>query len=254
MPELQASDSITGMVLSNGTDSDHDIDIAAGVCWASTDNYQMLLGSTMTKQIDAVWAVGTGNGGLFSGSVTTNERYHVFIIRKDSDGTIDAGFDTSDIAANIPSGYSHYRRIGMVYTDASSNILAFTQTDRVFVLGTAIEEFNDATPASTSEHTVALSIPSENGIEWLGGIYSKRTSASTTLSYRTGIHPSMSDESGTTGKHVQLRLPIDDAGFYFTPGATTGWDNLEVYTYGWVDGAGRTTTTGKTPVAESIPL
>jgi hypothetical protein len=121
---------ITGLVQSNNvTDADHDIDISTGRAMDSTNAYLMRLTSGLTKQIDASWASGSGNGGLFSGTVANNTWYGVFLIRKDSDGSLDAGFDISPVAANIPGGYTAYRRIGWVLTDGSANILGFTDIE-----------------------------------------------------------------------------------------------------------------------------
>jgi hypothetical protein len=121
---------ISGLVPSNNvTDSDHDIDISTGRAMDSTNAYVMRLTSGLTKQIDASWAAGTNAGGLFTGTVAIDTTYHIFLIRKDSDGSIDAGFDVSVTAANIPGGYTAYRRIGSIMTDGSANILAFHVTE-----------------------------------------------------------------------------------------------------------------------------
>lgn len=113
---------LSGLNLANGSDADHDIDVAAGIAVDSTNTAVMQLASAMTKQLDATWAAGTNQGGLFTGTITTATWYHLFLIQKDSDSSIDVGFDTSVIAANIPTGYTEYRRIGSVLTDSSSNI------------------------------------------------------------------------------------------------------------------------------------
>lgn len=126
-------DFLRGLVLSNNaTDPDHDVDVATGAAVDSTGAYGLALTSALTKQIDATFAAGTGAGGMFSGvSLTASTWYHVHLIRLDSDGTIDAGFDTSVTAANKPAGYTYYRRIGAVVTDASSNVVAFHQVKDV---------------------------------------------------------------------------------------------------------------------------
>jgi len=124
---------INGLTLSNNSgDANNDIDIAIGACVDSSNAYSMVLSSGLTKRLDASWAVGTGNGGLFSGSKANSTWYHVFLIRKDSDGSIDAGFDTSITATNIPSGYTAYRRVGSILTDGSGNITAFVQNGDEF--------------------------------------------------------------------------------------------------------------------------
>jgi len=118
---------ITGLTLSNNAiDLNNDIDIAIGKC-ASDAGEKLSLDSVLTKQLDAIWAIGSDAGGLFSGAKAINTWYHVFLIKKDSDGTIDAGFDTSVTALNIPAGYTAYRRIGSVLTDAAGNITPFIQ-------------------------------------------------------------------------------------------------------------------------------
>ena len=59
---------IAGLEISNGTDTDHDIDIATGRCKDSTGAYDLILSSGLTKQIDAAWSAGDDAGGLDTGS------------------------------------------------------------------------------------------------------------------------------------------------------------------------------------------
>jgi hypothetical protein len=121
---------IQGLTIANNvTDADHDIDVAVGQAMDSADAALLKLTSGLIKQIDASWAAGTNAGGLFTGTVANDTWYAVFVIEKDSDGSIDAGFDTDSGAANIPGGYTAYRRIGWVLTDGSANIIAFTDTE-----------------------------------------------------------------------------------------------------------------------------
>ena len=154
---LSMSD-LYGCELSNGTDSDHDIDISAGHRRDTANGYNMVLAATLTKQIDAAFAAGDDAGGMFTGSVANSTWYHVHLIRKDSDGTIDAGFDTSSTAANIPAGYTAYRRLGSVLTDGSANILAFIQTGNEFQWVTPILDINDGDTVITRA-TAAISSP-----------------------------------------------------------------------------------------------
>ena len=124
-----------GLVLSKGSDSSNDINITIGDCADSTNNYILKLTAALTKQIDVAWAAGTNNGGMFTGTVANDITYYVHLIRKDSDGTIDVGFDTSLTPANIPTGYTAYRKIGSLYRNALSantniayNLDAITET------------------------------------------------------------------------------------------------------------------------------
>ena len=106
----------------NGSDTDHDIDFSAGRVADSTAASMLILESVMTKQIDSAWTLGNNAGGLFSGTVANSTTYYCFLIQNDTDETIDCGFDTSSTAANIPSGYTKYRRIAQLSTDGSANI------------------------------------------------------------------------------------------------------------------------------------
>jgi hypothetical protein len=137
------------------------IDIAAGVAVDSTAVYSMALAAPLTKILQAAgaWAAGTGNNGLFSGARANSTWYHAFLIRKTADGTIDAGFDTSLAAANIPVGYGAYRRIGSIKTDGAGNILGFFQIDDEFWWATPPIDVNVANLGAAST-SYTLSVPS----------------------------------------------------------------------------------------------
>lgn len=152
---------MSGLGISNNvTDAAHDIDIAVGECRDSGDAFDMVLAATLVKQIDAAFVAGTNAGGLFTGAVAAGTWYHVFLIRKISNGQIDAGFDTSVSAANIPAGWSAYRRLGAVLTDGSANILGFTRVGEHFIWNDPIEDVAD-TNFGTADvpQLVALSVP-----------------------------------------------------------------------------------------------
>jgi len=149
---------IDGLILSNDTDADHDIQVGVGLARDSSNSYMLELTTAITKQIDAAWAAGDDAGGLFSGTVAADTWYHVFLIRKDSDGSIDVGFDTSVTAANIPSGYTAYRRLGSVLTDSSSNILAFRQHGDYFEWDAPVHDVSGGTLATTAT-ALTLTVP-----------------------------------------------------------------------------------------------
>lgn len=153
---------IDGIILSNAADSDHDITFGIGAVTLSS-GLLVSFASALTKQIDATWAAGTNHGGLFSGTVSNATWYHCFIIRKDSDGSLDAGFDTSLTASNIPSGYTAYRRVGSILTNASANIIQFIQRGDEFRWYSTDRQ--DSTPTLTTTATAfTLSVPPIAGI------------------------------------------------------------------------------------------
>lgn len=141
IPRILPRNSIDGLTLSNGTDADHDIDIAIGECRNTGNTENITADSAFVKQIDATWAAGTVTGGRAAGvSLSNTTWYHVFIIGKADDTDFDFGFDTSLTAANlladaivIAAGFTIYRRIGSVLTDGSANIIGFSQYSDEFL-------------------------------------------------------------------------------------------------------------------------
>jgi len=126
---------------------------SAGYAKDSTNTRDMTLPSSMAKNLGSTWVAGTGNGGLFAGSVANNTWYYFFLIRKDSDGSIDAGFDTSLTAANIPAGYTAYRRLGQFKTNGAATLYKVYQygagSYRRYIYDDYQEVINTATPSSS---------------------------------------------------------------------------------------------------------
>lgn len=178
--KIVAAGLLFGLGLSNAADADHDITIATGEASDSTNSFLLNLTTALTKQIDAGWAVGNNAGGLFSGSVAVDTWYHTFLIRKDSDGSIDAGFDTSVTAANIPAGYTAFRRLGSVLTDGSANILPFLQRGNNFIFDVPINEHN-AVVGTGSGTSVTISTPFEVKTEAI--LFAASTSLAVTTLY-----------------------------------------------------------------------
>jgi len=77
------------------------------------------------------WAIGNGTGGVAAGVFpwAPDSWIHVFVIKRDSDGVVDAGFDTNlDASALLSnSGFDQYRRVGSAYLvdDVSDYIRMF---------------------------------------------------------------------------------------------------------------------------------
>jgi hypothetical protein len=116
---------ITGLTLSQDTDTDHDIEIAAGECVDSTNAEKMVVSAAFTKKIDESWAVGDAAGGMDTGAVAADTVYAVWLIKRSDTGVVDALFSASMTAPTMPTNYDYKRFIGYVWTDASANIIAF---------------------------------------------------------------------------------------------------------------------------------
>ena len=147
---------IAGLALSNNVlDATNDIDIAEGEARDSTNAYTMI-GTAMTKRLDAGWVAGTGNGMRNSAAVIDNTTYHIYLVGK-LDGTTDYYAHTSTTVATVitalqaESGgtdYIYARRIGSIVR-RSSAIQAFAQKGDDFIIAPTLDITN------TSDHTTA---------------------------------------------------------------------------------------------------
>jgi hypothetical protein len=176
---------VSGLVISRDTDTDHDISISAGEARDATNAHNLILSSALVKQIDAAWAVGTNQGGMDTGSVTTATWYFVWLIKRSDTGVVDALFSTSSTSPTMPTDYDYKRLIGMVKTDGSSNILAFTAYEMAGGGFKALWsdpplDVSDATPG-TSANLRTLSVPTGLKVEAIVNAYFGNSAANHAL-------------------------------------------------------------------------
>lgn len=232
--------------LSNSiSDSVNDIDISAGECASTaTSPVLMQLNSTLTKRLDAAWAVGNGNGGLDTGSIA-NTTYHVFLIQRSDTGVVDALFSTNATSPTMPANYDRRRRIGSIIR-SSGTIVGFTQRGDYFLMPT-IETRNSTSTTANSLITCPTPLgirtsPMFDSLLTISGAGSDITngigsgdSASPTFSfqrvfggggYRTTIAPGMV----FTDRNSQVRFSVAGSG--------TITSNL-LGCSGWIDFRGR---------------
>lgn len=160
-----------GLTLSNNAGSPNSvIDISAGRKRAASDNYDLRLTAALSKTLQAVgsWAAGNNQNGLFSGARSNSTWYHLFLIRKDADKSIDAGLDISIAAANRPAGYSEYCRLGSVLTDGSGNIRAFIQAGNLFLFKQPVLDMASVVTSTISTNYVISTPP---GIKCLAKLF-----------------------------------------------------------------------------------
>lgn len=145
---------INGLIAANnGTDAASDIDFGVGVAFCGDRIVRNT--STITKQLDANWASGNNQGGLFSGSKANSTWYHCFVMRNLTSGAVDFGFDTSVSGANKPFGWEA-RLIWSVKTDSSSNIIPFAQRgDRCVWVNQFADVITEYCPAATQLYTLS---------------------------------------------------------------------------------------------------
>jgi len=153
---------ISGFSYANGTDAVNDIDIAAGSCSDSTNAADITLSSTLVKQLDAAWAVGTNQGGLDTGSIG-NSDYYIWAIKRPDTGITDVLFSLSSTAPTMPTNYTLKRLIGW-FKRVGGTIVAFTTYETE---GGGIEllwtvptlDVSLANTLTTSRRTDAMKVP-----------------------------------------------------------------------------------------------
>ncbi len=223
----------------NSTDSDHDIDFSAGEKLDSTGAEIVAL-SAMTKQIDSAWSAGNASGGLFSGTVASDTTYYCFAIVKDSDGTVDAGFDIDKDCSNIPSGYSVYTRIGKFRTDGSSNIIAFTQYGDYFIFNSQILDASLST-VSTIRVTLDTSVPDNSigiyaaDLTQAGSRYVLFTSIDQDDTVPANDNNTLRVSSDSTICMVEFLMYADDSGRIRYRSSDASVSALRLYSHGWID-------------------
>jgi hypothetical protein len=102
---------------------------------ASDDGTVMMTLSTVgfSKNCNAPWATGSGNGALDSGTtLSASTWYHVFLIERTDTSLVDVLISTNATAPALPASYTKKRRVGAIKTDATSNLLAFLQEGDLF--------------------------------------------------------------------------------------------------------------------------
>jgi hypothetical protein len=169
---------IAGFLLSNdGTNPNTVLDVASGMCADSTAATWITTSSTFYCSTGSAWSAGAGSssspvGKMGSGlTIAASTWYHVFAII--NGGSADIYFDTSITAAHAPSGTTAYRRIGSFLTNASAQILGFTEAilgaKRYFYWATIPTDFSGAS-STGSRSLITLSVPPGINAIWLGRI------------------------------------------------------------------------------------
>jgi len=238
---------VSGMITSNNAiDSVNDIDISAGYAADSSGNV-FVSPSVMVKRLDAAWAAGTNQGGLFTGSKTANTTYHIIAIRNDTTRVVDFGFDTSVTGANKPSGWTVVCRIASLYTDAANAIVQYKQRGDTFMLNvppSGINHLNNTTPV-----VIGLKVPTGLGFEGIfqalgnpaggvtnasGSFYAADQSAPASLTDVVTANTGSFEYKTST----ELRRVTDVNGNLFYVASLTSGAGVNVVTKGWVDTRG----------------
>jgi len=144
----------------NGVDTQKDIDIAPGEA-ASDDATPALmkLTSSITKRLDANWVVGSGNGGLDTGSPANNTWYYVWLIMRSDTSVVDTLFSASSSAPTMPANYDRKRLIWAFRTNGSANIEQYIQIGDLCIWPATFTEVNAVAVTVITTYTLGYSPP-----------------------------------------------------------------------------------------------
>jgi hypothetical protein len=242
-----------GCTLSNGATPATHIDIAPGKARDSTDAVNITLAAAITKRLDAVWALGSGGGGLDTGTAA-NTTYHVWLIKRSDTGVVDALFSTSATAPTMPTNYTHKRRIGSCIRLANT-ILAFTQVGDEFLLNTPVRDEANTSPgalAVSSAYTIPLGIvvgamisftveTSGNAAEYALVTSISQANATPSASLYDVYVGDLSTGSATAVNTVWRTIRSNTAGQfrYRLAVGSASTTKVTVVTHGWIDTRGR---------------
>jgi hypothetical protein len=212
-------------------------DIAPGIAAADTAPYvQMVLSSTLTKNMTLSWAVGSGNGGLDTGLIG-NGTYHLYLIRRPDTGVVDALYSLSPTSPTMPSGaYTQKRRIASVGRSGGNNV-QYSQLGDEFLLKTPVLDVNDV-EINNATHTYTLSVPAGIRAVAMGGLTAYNNDAAyggmaawspdqnnfTAGQMWVGIEPGTDDASlFLVRTNTSAQIVIGTSKDFFVTWTTIGW-------------------------------
>jgi hypothetical protein len=233
-----------GLTLSNnGTDATNDIDIAAGTARDSTDTVNMILASALTKRLDAAWAVGSGNGGLDTGSIA-DTTYYIWLIKRSDTGVVDALFSTSASSPTMPANYDYKRRIGSILRSGGA-ILPFRQSGDRFYLVSPVRN-TSALSVGTSRSLVTTTAPPNTlglfqvTLYRVAGVAVALVQSTFETDVAPGSTPGSSIASPVANEQVsgEFQKQVDSSS-QIALRSNFASSLMDVYTTGWVDTRGR---------------
>lgn len=218
--------------------------IAAGAAMDSTNAYLMQL-SAIAKTTSA-WAVGTGNGGLDTGTIANSTWYHFYVVRRPDTGVVDVLFSTNATTPTLPTNYTQYRRIGSGKTNGSAQWTSFVQVGDYFHWLSPVADVNTV-GLGTSTTLYTLSVPP--GVQVQARLQATVTHAAVGGAVYINT-PAANDEAVNTGR-LSLSSPVGgqivagqfdvltDTSAQIQVVALSSSTSFSVGTQGWTDTRGR---------------
>jgi hypothetical protein len=151
---------IAGLALSTAGSS-ATFSVAAGQAADDGNAVLVTLASAISKTTGS-WAVGSGNGGLDTGSIANSTWYHAWLIRRPDTGVVDVLVSLSATSPTMPGGgaYTQKRRIGSLLTNGSAQWVRFVQRGDDFLWFLPVLDVSSSANPGASAFTPSISVPS----------------------------------------------------------------------------------------------
>ena len=152
---VENQNQIRVILSNNALDLNNDIDFAPG--FIVLNNGTKWTATAKTKRLDANWVAGTNQGGLDTGTKQINTQYHCYSIYNPTTLQDDYVYSTNTSIPLLPSGFTAYQYINTIRTDASGNIIRFTQFGQRTELNVSIQTHSNVAQANNTEILRTLS-------------------------------------------------------------------------------------------------
>jgi hypothetical protein len=220
---------------------------------ADNTNAVLIALAGITKKISGAWIAGDQNNGMGAGlTIAPSTWYHVILAN--NNGSAEVYFDTSVTGANRPAGITDtkVRRIGSFLTDASSNILPFSQRGDEFLWPTSVNDVSVSNlPGAAGGTLFPLTVPT--GVAVMARIRGNMTNATgnTALMITSPDETDQTPASGsgtttasnpTAGVVAGTAFTVDvrtNTSAQIRARASAGSTTLRIATYGWYDRRGK---------------
>jgi hypothetical protein len=219
------------------------LDIAPGTACSDDGTTMMTLATAFTKNCNAPWVVGSGNGALVTGStLIANTWYHVWLMQRTDTNVVDICISTT-LGVTLPTPYNVKRRIGSIKTDASAHILAFLQVGDHFIWTSHIQDWPSGTSFSNTLTAFVISVPtgvrviaeinlqSFYGTAGWSRVQSPDDTNTTTMPITLGQNTTLQN-----GVNVSIQTNTSAQIMVQTDAART---SLQIFTFGWFDNRGK---------------
>ncbi|MBW4460430.1 MAG: hypothetical protein KME47_09345 [Nodosilinea sp. WJT8-NPBG4] len=154
-------------IANNVTDINNDIDFSAGRLIVTNGTTRLsALFTAKTKRLDAAWVAGNNVGGLDTGNIA-NTTYHCYAIFNPATSANDFIFSISATAPTLPSGYTHYRRVGSIIRNGGF-LVPFIQRSDTFLFVTSRLDVD--TTIATTQTNYTVSVPLGISVRVIGNL------------------------------------------------------------------------------------